>query len=245
MRELTLAEPSMYLIAGAVCVLAGFIRGFAGFGGPAILILVLVQFFNPLSVVSKVIIIDLMANIHLVPTTFREVRWRVALPVTVASLLAAPIGVYALSVSDPVMVKKALSFVVAICVLPMLAGWRYRGEPNTLVLIAVGVVAGVVVGATFIALPVIMFFYASLAQTRHSRANAIFWGVSTTVLLLVIHMASGTIVLLDLGRTALVGLVYLVAAWLGARLFRGSTEKVVRTAVICLLFVLAGMGLIH
>ena len=71
MLELTLASPEMLLIAGGASLIAGFIRGFSGFGGPAILVLILLQFYSPVSVLTKVMIIDLCVNVHLLPSTVR------------------------------------------------------------------------------------------------------------------------------------------------------------------------------
>ena len=42
----------MWVAACLTALVAGFVRGFAGFGGPAIMSLVLVQFYAPASVLS-------------------------------------------------------------------------------------------------------------------------------------------------------------------------------------------------
>ena len=94
MQTLSLTEPSMWLAALTTAAVAGFIRGFTGFGGPAVMILVLVQFYAPVSVLTKVAIIDAVANVKLLPNTVREVDRRVTTCLIISSLAGAPIGIY-------------------------------------------------------------------------------------------------------------------------------------------------------
>ena len=80
--DLTLDEPRMIALTGAIALLAGLVRGFSGFGGPAIMALVLTQFYSPLSVLTKVAIIDAVSYLLLAPTTAREFNRRVTVIVT-------------------------------------------------------------------------------------------------------------------------------------------------------------------
>ena len=99
--DLTLDEPRMIAITGAAALVAGVVRGFSGFGGPALMTLVLTQFFSPLSVLTKVVIIDAVSYLLLVPSAFREFDRRFVAVVTTATLLGLPVGVYLLAVTDP------------------------------------------------------------------------------------------------------------------------------------------------
>ena len=51
-------EPGMAIIA-FVAFGAGLVRGFTGFGGPAFILAILTLFFTPVSVVSKILVLDL------------------------------------------------------------------------------------------------------------------------------------------------------------------------------------------
>lgn len=244
MPPLTLAELEMFLIAGAAALVGGMIRGFVGFGGAVTMILILTHFFDPTSVVARVAIVDLIANVRLLPTTWREVEWRTAGIVTVATCVAIPLGVFALLAIDPVTMKKGIAGIAAVCALFLLAGKRVRTRATVAVLIGVGLVSGVVMGATYIALVFMIFVYALPMQATVSRATGIQWGFFTTLVLIAIFLFSGDLVWDDLWRAGLVGVVYLGSAWIGAHLFRRTDEALFRRIVLIFLLVLSLIGML-
>jgi hypothetical protein len=243
MPPLTLAELDMFLITGAVALVGGVVRGFAGFGGGAIMLLVLTQFYDPTSVIARIVLIDLVANVRLLPTTLREVEWKTAATVTVASCLAIPLGLLILLAVDPLIMKRGIAAIVAVATVVLLAGRRFRASPTMPVLIGVGVLSGVVVGATFIALVFMIFIYALPAPAAVSRANGIFWGFVTTVAMVPLFMVSGQLVWDDFWRAGLVGLVFLGSAWFGAHRFRRTQEGRFRRIVLLLLLALSVVGM--
>ena len=157
MPPLTFAELEMFLIAGAVALVAGVVRGFAGFGGGAIMILILTQFYDPTSVIARIVLIDMVANVRLLPTTLREVEWRTAGTVTVASCVAIPLGILVLLAVDPLIMKRGIAAVIAVSTLILLSGRRFEAAPTMPVLIGVGLLSGVILGATFIAIVFMIF----------------------------------------------------------------------------------------
>lgn len=242
--DLTLDEPRMIALTAATALVAGMVRGFSGFGGPALMTLVLTQFYSPLSVLTKVVIIDAASYLLLVPSTVREFNRRVIAMVTLATLVGLPIGTYVLTETDPVVMKRAIAGVVAACVGIMLIGGRFRSSPSIGVHLAVGLLAGVVLGATYIALVAMIFFFALPASGAESRANAVFWGVILSLFLIATHMVLGNTSVDDLWRATLVGLLYLAGAGAGARWFRRTGERSFRRAVLWLLLGLAAIGLV-
>lgn len=242
MLELTLASPEMLLIAGGASLIAGFIRGFSGFGGPAILVLILLQFYSPVSVLTKVMIIDLCVNVHLLPSTVREVRWKTVTPLIVASLASIPIGLYALEVVDPVLMKRCIAAAAGLCVVLMMSGWRLRRPPAMASLIAAGVLTGIVFGASYLALLTSVFLLATPAPAAVSRANIIVWGFVAGLVFIASQVYLDNVDWAEAGRAAMLGVVYLVAAALGARQFRRVDEAQFRRAVLWLLLFLSVVG---
>ena len=242
--DLTLDEPRMIVLTGAAALVAGVVRGFSGFGGPALMALVLTQFYNPLSVLTKVVIIDAASYLLLVPSTAREFNRRVIAIVTLATLAGLPIGTYLLVETDPVVMKRAIAGAVAACVFVMLFGGRLRASPSIAVHIAVGLLAGVVLGATYIALVAMIFFFSLPASGTESRANAVFWGVILSYVLIAMHMALGNISVGDLWRATLVGSSYLAGTAAGVWWFRRTGEREFRRSVLWLLLGLAVVGLV-
>ena len=242
--DLTLDNPQAIALTGATALVAGVVRGFSGFGGPAIMMLVLVQFYSPLSVLTKVMIIDAVSYLLLLPSTAREFNRRLVALVTAASLAGLPIGVYLLTVTDPVVMKRAVAGAVAACVVVMLFGGRLRSSPSLAVHIAVGLLAGAVLGATYIALVVMIFFFSLPGSGAEGRANAVYWSVTLACVLITSHIVLGHVSTHDLWRAALVGLLYLAGTGVGAWCFRRTGEREFRRAVLWLLLGLATVGLV-
>ena len=141
-------------------------------------------------------------------------------------------------------IKRAIAAAVAACVAIMLFGGRFRASPPIAVHLAVGFLAGVVLGATYIALVAIIFFFSLPASGAESRANSVFWGVILSCVLIATHMGLGNISIDDLWRATLVGLAYLAGTGAGAWCFRRVGERGFRRAVLWLLLGLAVIGLV-
>ena len=242
--ELTLDEPRMVALTVATALIAGGVRGFSGFGGPALMALVLTQFYSPLSVLTKVVIIDTVSYLLLVPSTAREFNRRVIVVVTIATIAGLPVGTWLLTELDPAVTKRAIAGAVAVCVTIMLFGVRFRTSPPIAVHVAVGLVAGVVLGATYIALVAMIFFFSLPASGAESRANAVFWGVVLSCVLIATHIGLGNISIDDLWRATLVGFAYLAGTGAGTWCFRRVGERGFRRAVLWLLLGLAVIGLV-
>ena len=232
------------LLLVVAAVVAGLVRGFTGFGGPAIMMLVLSQLYRPASVLVLVLLVDVVANVQLFVASIRDVRWRTAVPLVVASIIALPAGLYVLLSFDPVLVKRSIALVVGICACVMLTGWRYRHEAGLLVTGAVGALGGLVVGATFIALPVIIFLFAGPFPTARARATALTWGVCTSSVLMAFFIWTGELDLSDVRQAAFIAAAYISSAYAGSRLFRRSGERLVRRFVLSTLLGLALIGLL-
>lgn len=159
-----------------------------------------------------------------------------------ASLAALPPGLLVLHAADADVMKRAIAAVIAVSALIMLSGRRYRHPPGPAVLVLMGAIAGFVLGATYIALVVMTFLFAGPDRGARVRANAIFWGFVTAVATIGILGGAGAIAWPDVWRSVLVGLVYLGAAALGARVFRRADEGQFRRVVLGLLLVLALIG---
>ena len=242
MSALSLADWQVWALLVATSIAAGTVRGFTGFGGPAIMILVLTHFFAPASVLALVLLVDYAANMQLFPAAVRHAAWRSTLPVIVASVIAVPFGVHLLQGMDPLWLKRGIALAVGACACVMLANWRYPREVGLVCALVVGAVGGLIFGTTLIALPVMIFFFAGPAPASRSRANAITWGLFASGILIVLYFRAGLLGLDEVWRAVVLALFYMLGAHLGARAFRRASEKRVRQLVLMLLLALSAVG---
>ena len=244
MTELTLAHWHVWALVIATSLAAGAVRGFTGFGGPAIMVLVLTQFFAPTSVLALVLLVDYAANMQLFPAAVRHAAWRSLLPLVVASSIAIPFGVHLLQGMDPLWLKRSIALLVGACTCTMLANWRYRSEVGIATAIVAGLIGGVIVGATLIALPLMIFFFAGPSPASQARANAITWGLFTSTVMIVLFFREELLGLGELWQAALLALFYVFGAHVGARAFRRASERRSRQLVLALLLALSIVGVV-
>ena len=58
-------------IVALVAFGAGLVRGFTGFGGPAFILAILTLFFTPVSIVSKILVVDFISSVYLFKAVYR------------------------------------------------------------------------------------------------------------------------------------------------------------------------------
>ena len=242
MPELSLGQWDVLALVIATTLISGLVRGFTGFGGPAIMVLVLTQFYAPASVVGLVLVVDYVANLQLFPGAVRHATWRTTGPLTAASVIALPIGVYALQVMDPLWLKRGIALTAGVATCVMLTNWRYQRQPGLVIGVVVGFVSGVIVGATFIALPLMVFFFAGPSSAAEARANAIAWGLFISTGFGALFYWHGLLDVDDVWQAALIALLYVLGTHLGARAFKKVSEKRFRQVVLICLLVLSGIG---
>ena len=244
MAELSLAHWQVWALVMVTTLTAGAVRGFAGFGGPAIMILILTQFYAPASVLALVLLVDYAGNLQLFPGAIRHAAWRNILPLIVASIVSIPLGVHLLQGMDPQWLKRGIALLVGACTCAMLADWRYRREVGPAISVVVGLFGGVIVGATFIALPVMIFLFAGPAPHGRARANAITWGLFSSTTMILLFFREDLLGIDDVWQAAFIALVYVVGAYLGSRAFRRASAKRFRQFVLVLLLALAVVGVV-
>ena len=92
---------TVLLVSVPVVLIAGFIRGFTGFGGPLVLMPVLVLFLAPPSAAAIVLIIDVCSNFGLLKDAFRFAARRTVLFTVTSAIVAIPFGSYLMISADP------------------------------------------------------------------------------------------------------------------------------------------------
>ena len=240
-----MADPSLfYWILIPVAVVGGFLRGFAGFGGPLFMLPILNVFLPPAISVGVMMWVDILANVQLLPEARHDSSRSVVIPLTVGTLIAMPAGAYLLLTVDPVLMKRAICTTVLAAAVVLLSGWRYRRAVGPKVYGAVGALSGFVMGATSIAAVTPLFLSAGNHSVLENRANFIVWVFLATILLLGILAARGTLGGGDVVKIAVLAPAYLAGSAIGSRMLRGTSDQTVRRAVLALIITVALAGLV-
>jgi len=223
---------------------AGLIRGFTGFGGPAFILAILTLFFTPVSIVSKILVVDFFANVYLFKACYREINWRSTWIMVIPTLICMPLGHWLLLELDPVWMKRVMALIISSACVLMLVGFRYKHPMTTGWLIFAGICSGTVFGGTYIALVAVVFILLGPYNKNEGRTLIISWSFFAVLGFALTSVAGGTTGIDDV-VTALPGAVtYMLGTWLGSHGFRRSSEKLFRRAAISTLLALSVFNLV-
>lgn len=216
--------------------MAGFSRGFAGFGAALIFVPLASLLIPPQSAVPILWLIDFTMVLPLTIQGFRNCDWTEIRPLFAGSVFGAPLGVWLLATLPDTPMKWIVSILVLIAVAGLASGYR-RTRPMPLPgMVAVGGVAGVGSGAASLGGPPVIVFWASSSTTSPAqlRMNILAFFGLTGFTSGVMHFWFGLFTEERLITAALLGPVYALAVFAGSRSFGFASEKLFRTFALCL-----------
>jgi uncharacterized protein len=154
-----------------------------------------------------------------------------------------PLGVMLLLVIDPVMMKRGLSLAILLAALVLLSGWRYAGTITRAGWFGVGILTGLVMGSTSLAVTSALFLHAGRQSAAESRANFILWVfVGSLILLAMLIIGSGFDTAL-LPAIAVLAPPYIIGCFAGSQLTGWLPDALVRQLVLLLVVVIALVSL--
>ena len=233
-------------VAFAAALVAGLLRGFAGFGSAMLMAPIFAILFGSAEMVATIVAMELAISFHLFPAARRQCDWAVVAPMTIAACIAMPLGLWLLVSLDRALLTRSVSALVAVFAVLMLAGWRWRGMRGALPSAVVGTISGAMMATTSVGgPPVLLYMLSSDDAPATVRANAIMYYFATQLVLLVLMFATGIAGLPALIRAAVLFPLMLAGSWLGVRLFRGADEGFYRRVALGLLLAVGLFGLVH
>ncbi len=240
-----MAEPFLfYWVLVPATVIGGFLRGFAGFGGPLFLLPILGFFLPPAVSIGVMMWVDLFGNVRLLPDARAEAARAVVAPLAIGTAIGMPIGLQVLLAVEPALMKKILCGSILAAAVVLMSGWRYRRPVGTALYGGIGAASGFIMGATSIAALTPLFLSAGNHTAAQNRANFIVWVFLATVLLLVLLALHDTLTAGNAVAIAILTLPYLAGIVIGSRLQRTAADATVRRTVLALIIATATVGLI-
>lgn len=217
--------------------LAGFVRGVTGFGGAMLMAPVLSVLIGPVPTVITALTLETVAALVMFPDALPKAQWRTLMYLTLPAIVTVPLGGYLLLTLDPNIARRMIAGVVVVFSLMLLLGIRYHGSPRAATSIALGSLVGALLGATSVgAPPVILYLLSGPDPIAVTRANLALFVTAISAIGLVMLAAAGAITA-TYGVSAVTLIVpYLLATWLGGKLFaRLSDSNVRRFALVLML----------
>ena len=219
---------------------AAIVRGFSGFGFSLLTITALSLLMPPVAIIASVLMLEIAASLHLLPSVWRDIHWRSLSFLTLGQIVATPFGVWALANVPEGPMKIALSIFVLTTIAMLWLGFALKKMPGPAASTATGAASGLLNGAFGIGgPPVVLFFLSAPAAASVGRASLIAYFFGTDIIAMGWQGYAGLLTGDHVVRFALFLPALVAGVWLGARGFRGVDEGLFRKAVLALLAVMA------
>lgn len=129
-----------------IVLLAGIVRGFAGFGFSALTVAATSLFLSPAQIVPAVFVLEVLASLTLLRSVWRQIDWTWLRPLLIGNAVAIPIGVAMLARVPDKPLRAIVSAAMLAMAFLLLSGWRAPWKDSTPLRLGTGVVSGVLNG---------------------------------------------------------------------------------------------------
>lgn len=210
-------------------LLAGLVRGFSGFGTALIYMPIAAQVLPPIWAVLTVALMDVVGPVPNIPSALRTANRGDILRLVAGTLVALPLGLWALSYVDVTVFQVAVSGIALFMLVILMTGLRYRGRIGPGMVFGTGLLAGGCGGLTGVpGPPVILLYMASPHPAAIVRASTMLYLYGYDLLLVATLLVMGHFALVPAVIGALLIVPNLAGNVIGAWLFRPELEPVYR-----------------
>lgn len=231
-----------WLIAGTV--LAGFVRGFSGFGTALVFMPVAGQLMSPIWALTVLVVMDVFGPIPNLPRARRDGNLREVALLCVAMILALPLGLMVLASIRPELFRYAVSTLALLVPVLLLAGLRYRGPLSAPILLGTGGISGFLGGVVGVpGPPVILLYLASTRLAAQVRANILIYLFIFDIVLIAVLALQNRLEAVPVILGLLLALPVMLANMAGAAIFRPERERLYRAAAYVIIAAAAISGL--
>ncbi len=228
------------IILAIVGMIAGIVRGFAGFGSGLILMPVASALIDPRLAVAVFLATDFVASAPLVPPAMRRCDWPSVLPAAALALVFIPTGVFALVHTNPVLVRWGISILTILMLALLVSGWRYPGKPHLAASLGVGAASGFLGGISQIAgPPIVTYWMSGPFPVSTIRANLITFFLFTSLGSFFAYFFNGLFTPAAIAISLVLAPIYAIAIWAGAHLHGRASETTFRLVAYGLIAVAA------
>lgn len=233
-----------YTAAAVFC--AAVVRGASGFGFSMITVATLTLLYTPAEITPVILLWEVAASAGLLPFVWRQVNWRVLRDLGVGVLPGTPVGVYCLASVPADIMKAVINVVVLVFTALIFKGFRLQRTPGRVFTGGVGVLTGIINGASANGgPPVILFFLSGPSGAAVSRASLIaFFLIIDIFALFVVAFYNLITPAVWMMAASYLPCMFL-GLWLGARWFTRMDDGYFRRVVLLFLMAVSVFGLVQ
>ncbi|MEL7027271.1 MAG: TSUP family transporter, partial [Pseudomonadota bacterium] len=210
-------------------LVAGLVRGFAGFGTAMVFLPVAGQFLSPFSALTALMVMDLIGPLPKLRSAMRDGHLPDMVRLGAGAVLMIPVGLWVLGQVDPEVFRYGVSFAALLLLILLASGVRYSGRMTPPLVLGTGGLGGLLAGLVGLPGPPVIFLYmASKLPPAAIRGNIYTYLVMVDVLILGSLWIMDQLVVAALAVGALLILPYALGVYVGAAIFRPEAETTYR-----------------
>jgi uncharacterized membrane protein YfcA len=229
----------------AATVVAGLIRGFTGFGAALVMAPAFALVVPPREAVVLITVLNLVTMTQLLPPALKQTDWHLVTPMSVAAVLALPLGTWLLVVADGDVLRRVIAVVVAVFAGLLMIGWQSAAQPRMALSFGVGAISGVLTGVGGIGgPPVVLYLLSRPSDAARYRASFISYFAAIQAFGVIPLVAAG---LVEMPQIVLAGVLlppYFLSTYAGSRLFTRASDGLYRNIAIGVLLAIAAAALL-
>lgn len=240
------AEAPQLAYGMAVVLLAGTVRGFAGFGFSALTVAGMSLFFPPAQVVPVAFVLEVLASVSMLRSVWPDIHWGWLKPLLLGNAIAIPFGVWMLAVVPEAPLRAVVSLTILCASVLLLIGFKPKWPDTAPLRFGTGLISGVLNGLAAIGgMAVAVMLFATTISGAAARATLVALFFATDLYSLAWAGGNGL-----LGATLLTWVAWLVVPMLvgisfGSRHFLKVDEAEFRRGVLRVLAGIAALGLVR
>ncbi|MBK1696483.1 sulfite exporter TauE/SafE family protein [Rhodovibrio salinarum] len=231
---------SAFPIAAAMAIVAGLVRGFAGFGSAMLLVPSLSALYGPQVAIPMLGVMELAVGGQLLPKAAKSAEPHTVGYLSAGALLGIPLGAVLLVLVPAEPMRWAISTLILVAVGLLVFGVGRKGPARRNGTVLTGGLSGLTAGATGMGgPPVVIYFLAGTDAAASIRATLICFFLFTTVWQGTVYIANDLLTWEIAARGALLYPGFALGAVAGSRLFTGSKEQTYRRVALVLVAAVA------
>ena len=223
-----------------IALAGGLVRGTTGFGAAMVMTPPLALLMGPRLAVPVTLLLETFAAAPMLPAAVVMARWRAIAPISIAAVLAVPLGAYLLAGADPVTLRRLIALTVIVFSVALLSGRRYEGAQRLPTSLALGALSGTMLGATSIgAPPVILYLLSGPDCAAVTRANLTLYVVVISAAGLAMLGVAGLLDSATIRVAAELTMPFVGGVWAGSRLFSRFSDQRFRQLTMVFMFLVS------
>ncbi len=160
------------LISIFAASLAGFSRGFSGFGAAMIYVPLVTIAYGPITALVTLFLIDILPSLPIIYRSVHQFDRSLVLPMSLGACIASPIGIIILLAVDRSIVQLSIGVFIIILVVRMIMKYEFIFVANTLRSFVVGSISGMIGGALGLyGPPAVLYLLGVTENAKQARKN--------------------------------------------------------------------------